>query len=265
MSFLQNSSEDHHYHGRAHSQPSLANALENPDAELCPEKFCFQHISENQLCWKTITCGSISEHMRYDHGVLAQPPNEHVTCKWNDCGQSITRKNIYRHIRETHLEHKRGVGHIYDEKMEAAELIMMLGPEGHKWHDYIMGITTKRQQKAQGPASTRLFDSVHNYAMHNPADKICVTDLIYSKAAFTIFAAGGQSGLHLAIPLPSSSETLTESSRNTCYSECGRDVWSGDIVSEIRTLSSGPSLHIAGKVASLPNYPEGSYGHMTPP
>lgn len=75
----------------------------------------------------------------------------------------------------------------------------------------------------------------------SPTDKgaqICIMDLIYSRAAFTIFAASGQSvrdglsgvsptsrsvtqhiecvqGVHLAIPLPPLSEALTESNWST--------------------------------------------------
>ncbi|KAI6151050.1 heterokaryon incompatibility protein-domain-containing protein [Pisolithus tinctorius] len=75
----------------------------------------------------------------------------------------------------------------------------------------------------------------------SPSDKgaqICIMDLIYSRAAFTIFAASGMSvrdglsgilpgsrsvtqhiecvqGFHLAIPLPSLSEALAESNWNT--------------------------------------------------
>ncbi|KAI6043015.1 heterokaryon incompatibility protein-domain-containing protein [Pisolithus marmoratus] len=126
----------------------------------------------------------------------------------------------------------------------------------------------------------------------SPVDKgaqICIMDLIYSRAAFTIFAASGQSvspgsrsvtqhiecvqGLHLTIPLPSLSEALTESNWNTrgwtfqeillsrrrlvftkhqMYFECAKDVWCEDVVAETKTLSSST-------VMSLPNYPEASY------
>lgn len=105
----QNALEDRHYNGLADSQPSIAGALEN---ELCPPKQCCYQISDTQFCLEAITCGSVSEHMRKRHGVLAQPAEELVVCEWVGCGKAITRKNIYRHFREKHLEHKRGVGHV---------------------------------------------------------------------------------------------------------------------------------------------------------
>ncbi|KAI6117601.1 heterokaryon incompatibility protein-domain-containing protein [Pisolithus croceorrhizus] len=123
----------------------------------------------------------------------------------------------------------------------------------------------------------------------SPTDKgaqICIMDLIYSRAVFTIFAASGQSafyqlsGIHLAIPLPPLSEALTESNWNTrgwtfqeillsrrrlvftkhqMYFECTKDVWCEDVVAESKTLSSCRPLFISGTAVSLPNYPEASY------
>ncbi|KAI6164274.1 hypothetical protein EDD17DRAFT_385556 [Pisolithus thermaeus] len=116
MSPSHNASEDNHFHGSPDGQPSLASALGNPNGAPCPKiVFCFQQVSDTQLCYAEIACGSVSQHMRHKHGVSAQPPTEHVVCKWQGCRQSITRKNIYRHIQEKHLEHKRGVGHVSQE------------------------------------------------------------------------------------------------------------------------------------------------------
>lgn len=85
-----------------------ASVPRSPCAEL---KYCFQPVSTTQLCWKEITCGSLSKHMRHKHGVSATHPEDFVFCEWNwDCGR-CPRKNLCGHIQETHLGHKRGVGH----------------------------------------------------------------------------------------------------------------------------------------------------------
>ena len=37
---------------------------------------------------------------------------EDVPCLWSGCERIIERHNFMRHVREAHLGHKRGVGHV---------------------------------------------------------------------------------------------------------------------------------------------------------
>ncbi|KAI6036909.1 hypothetical protein PISMIDRAFT_684317 [Pisolithus microcarpus 441] len=103
-----------HYDGPADNPPTLATALppeQSETAQSCPKLFCLYRKPCDDLCWQRITCQSLSRHMQTEHGVYEKPGDECVDCRWLECSKQIKRHNIYRHYKETHLGHKRGVGH----------------------------------------------------------------------------------------------------------------------------------------------------------
>ncbi|KIK17031.1 hypothetical protein PISMIDRAFT_238747 [Pisolithus microcarpus 441] len=106
-----------HYGGPADNLPTLATALppeQGQTTQSCPELFCMYHKSDGNICWQLITCQTLSTHMQSEHGVYEKPKDQsdqYAYCQWNHCWKRIGWHNIYRHLRECHLRHKRGVGH----------------------------------------------------------------------------------------------------------------------------------------------------------
>ncbi|KIM55895.1 hypothetical protein SCLCIDRAFT_29961 [Scleroderma citrinum Foug A] len=77
----------------------------------CPSRLCLW-VDANELspCFKLITCGDAPRHFK-EHGIKAIPREADIACLWNDRGRIVKRHYFTRHIREVHLDHRRGVGH----------------------------------------------------------------------------------------------------------------------------------------------------------
>ncbi|KIM55903.1 hypothetical protein SCLCIDRAFT_29964 [Scleroderma citrinum Foug A] len=81
-----------------------------PPYTECPSTFCLW-FSGGLPCHALIDCGSAPEHFK-SHGIKGMTRAEDVPCLWSGCERIIERHNFMRHVREAHLGHKRGVGHV---------------------------------------------------------------------------------------------------------------------------------------------------------
>lgn len=119
------SSEDHqrpeHYAGPSTSISALAGAIELLPAannatvqtqnqfSSCPSQRCL-YIRDGSECGESITCSTAPEHFSAMHGIKDMMRSTKIVCKWQDCGYEVLRHNFVRHIRESHMGHKRRAG-----------------------------------------------------------------------------------------------------------------------------------------------------------
>ncbi|KAI6038282.1 hypothetical protein EDC04DRAFT_2005521 [Pisolithus marmoratus] len=72
----------------------------------CPPRPCL-YIRNGHLCGEPIMCGTVPGHFSAMHSIKG-PRSVKIVCQWQSCGSEVQRHNFVRHIREKHLEHKRG-------------------------------------------------------------------------------------------------------------------------------------------------------------
>ncbi|KAI5994513.1 hypothetical protein EDD15DRAFT_2196107 [Pisolithus albus] len=74
----------------------------------CPPAECrYPGVQGKKFCSEKINCATIPGHFT-SHGIENTSRKKVIHCKWNGCGKQVTRCAFVRHIREAHLEHKRG-------------------------------------------------------------------------------------------------------------------------------------------------------------
>ncbi|KAI6124273.1 hypothetical protein EV401DRAFT_1194505 [Pisolithus croceorrhizus] len=87
----------------------------------CPPSVCLYTGFGGDQCSQTITCTTVPEHFRVAHGIHKLSRSTSLPCNWQGCGQAVMAHNFFRHIRECHLKHRRGLGHANTDQMEEAE------------------------------------------------------------------------------------------------------------------------------------------------
>ena len=61
------------------------------------------------ICICIVHRSDLMKHLNLCHGISGMAYNANMTCHWEGCNRSIQRKNIGRHIRERHLNLRRGM------------------------------------------------------------------------------------------------------------------------------------------------------------
>ncbi|KAI6100936.1 hypothetical protein EDD16DRAFT_1549746 [Pisolithus croceorrhizus] len=73
----------------------------------CPTTRCLYPGTEETLCLQEISCATAPSHFA-SHGIENKSRTEMIRCKWRGCVKNVTRHAFARHIREVHLQHRRG-------------------------------------------------------------------------------------------------------------------------------------------------------------
>ncbi|KAI6111724.1 hypothetical protein EDD16DRAFT_1198574 [Pisolithus croceorrhizus] len=73
----------------------------------CPTTRCLYPGTGEILCLQEISCPTVPSHFA-THGVENKSRMEMIHCKWRGCVAKVTRHGFVRHIREVHLQHRRG-------------------------------------------------------------------------------------------------------------------------------------------------------------
>ncbi|KAN0075409.1 hypothetical protein V8E55_011432 [Tylopilus felleus] len=79
-----------------------ATQMANPCKAVKP---CQWISNTSKICGAGVSCKT-PKHFRTCH-VKETKKTAKVSCGWKGCCRSVQRKNIFRHIREAHLEHGR--------------------------------------------------------------------------------------------------------------------------------------------------------------
>ncbi|KAF8123733.1 hypothetical protein EV363DRAFT_1179079 [Boletus edulis] len=116
-----NSSADENYGPGAKPTDTPGARLSPPPTTTrmsCPTVFCWWHDKGTpNICGEMISCDDVPTHFK-NHGVENLHESRLLDCMWENCFVQIGRKNYVRHVRECHLYHIRGKGHVVPHRMD---------------------------------------------------------------------------------------------------------------------------------------------------
>ncbi|KAI6024581.1 hypothetical protein EDC04DRAFT_2723628 [Pisolithus marmoratus] len=96
-------------------------AVHTNDYANCPYTLCLHTLDGGWECLEPITCSIFPGHFKNQHGIRDLGRSVTIHCRWQGCGQMVTRNNFIRHVRELHLRHDRTSGHATESQMLVAE------------------------------------------------------------------------------------------------------------------------------------------------